>query len=50
MCDIRDEKSVEAAIAKTIEVFGGLDVLINNASAVQQAPVEEMTVKKFDLI
>ena len=33
-CDIRDEKSVEGAIAKTIEVFGGLDILVNNASAI----------------
>ena len=32
--DIRDEKSVEAAIAKTIDIFGGLDIVINNASAI----------------
>ena len=32
--DIRDEKSVQAAIEKTVEVFGGLDILINNASAI----------------
>jgi citronellol/citronellal dehydrogenase len=34
MCDIRDEASVAAAVAKTVEVFGGIDVLVNNASAV----------------
>jgi len=50
MCDIRDEQSVKDAVAKTVETFGGIDVLINNASAVQQASVEEMTMKKFDLI
>lgn len=33
-CDIRDEKSVEAAIQKTVDTFGGLDILINNASAI----------------
>ena len=49
-CDIRDEKSVEAAIAKTVETFGGLDILVNNASALQNTPVEDMEVKRFDLI
>ena len=33
-CDIRDEKSVQAAIEKTVATFGGLDILINNASAI----------------
>jgi citronellol/citronellal dehydrogenase len=32
--DIRDEKEVEAAMAKTVETFGGLDILVNNASAI----------------
>ena len=49
-CDIRDEKSVEAAIEKTVETFGGLDILINNASAIQPVGVEHMEVKRFDLI
>ena len=49
-CDIRDENSVEAAIAKTVEVFGGLDILVNNASALQNVGVEDMEVKRFDLI
>jgi citronellol/citronellal dehydrogenase len=49
-CDIRDEKSVEAAIKKTVEHFGGLDILVNNASAVQTTNVEDMDVKRFDLI
>ena len=48
--DIRDEKSVEAAIQNTVEVFGGLDILINNASAVQTSSVEDMDVKRYDLI
>ncbi len=49
-CDIRDETSVKAAIQKTVETFGGLDILINNASAIQPVSVEEMEVKRFDLI
>ena len=48
--DIRDEKSVKAAIEKTVEVFGGLDILVNNASAIQNASVEDMDVKRYDLI
>ena len=49
-CDIRDEKAVKAAIEETVNKFGGLDILINNASAIQIASVEEMDVKRFDLI
>jgi citronellol/citronellal dehydrogenase len=33
-CDIRDEASVKAAIQKTVDTFGGIDILINNASAI----------------
>lgn len=33
-CDIRDEKSVEEAIKKAVDHFGGLDILVNNASAI----------------
>ncbi len=32
--DIRDETSVEAAVAKTVETFGGIDISVNNASAI----------------
>lgn len=49
-CDIRDADSVKAAIEKTVETFGGLDILINNASAIMNTSVEEMPVKRFDLI
>ena len=41
---------MQAAIEKTVEVFGGLDILINNASAIQNAGVEDMEVKRYDLI
>ena len=49
-CDIRDEKNVQAAIDKCVETFGGLDVLVNNASAIQTVGVEEMAIKRYDLI
>ena len=49
-CDIRDAASVQAAIDKAVETFGGIDIVINNASAIQLSSVDEMTVKRFDLI
>ena len=49
-CDIRDADSVKAAIEKTVATFGGLDILINNASAINPTGVEDMEVKRFDLI
>src|SRR5882757_1758099 len=40
-CDIRDEEQVERAIGRTVETFGGLDICINNASAVRLTPILE---------
>lgn len=48
--DIRDADTVAEAVAKTVETFGGIDVLVNNASAVFQAPVSETPLKRFDLM
>jgi citronellol/citronellal dehydrogenase len=48
-CDIRDEKSVQAAIDETVKTFGGIDILINNASAIYNTPVEDTEMKRFDL-
>jgi citronellol/citronellal dehydrogenase len=48
--DIRDEQQVEAAVAKTIETFGGIDVLINNAGAIYLAGTVETPMKRFDLM
>lgn len=48
-CDIRDEKSVQEAVRQTVEKFGGIDILVNNASAIYQAQVETTESKKFDL-
>jgi len=49
-CDIRDEAAIEAAVAKAAERFGGLDILINNASAINLTPTEKTPAKRFDLM
>jgi citronellol/citronellal dehydrogenase len=49
-CDIRDEAQVEAAVAKTVEAFGGIDICINNASAIQLTGTLETEMKRYDLM
>jgi Dehydrogenases with different specificities (related to short-chain alcohol dehydrogenases) len=49
-CDIRFEDQVNSAVEKAVEVFGGIDVLINNASAIALIPVEQISSKQFDLM
>jgi citronellol/citronellal dehydrogenase len=48
--DIRDEGQVLAAVAKTVEAFGGIDVLVNNASAINLTGTLETPMKRFDLM
>ena len=48
--NIRDEAAVQAAIARTVATFGGLDIVVNNASAVARTPVAETDMKRFDLM
>lgn len=48
--DVRDEASVKDAIDKTAETFGGLDILVNNASAIQLTPLSQTDMKRFDLM
>lgn len=48
-CDIRFEDQVKNAIDKAVEALGGLDILINNASAIALVPITELSVKTFDL-
>ncbi|QDG78984.1 NAD(P)-dependent oxidoreductase [Labrenzia sp. PHM005] len=48
--DVRDDEAVKAAIDKTAEHFGGLDILVNNASAIQLTPLQQTDMKKFDLM
>ncbi len=48
--DVRDEEQVKAALARTAETFGGIDIVVNNASAVQVTPVVETDMKRYDLM
>jgi citronellol/citronellal dehydrogenase len=49
-CDIRFEDQIQAAIDKTIAQFGGIDIVINNASAISLTPTEQTEPKRFDLM
>jgi citronellol/citronellal dehydrogenase len=49
-CDIRFDDQVEAAVAKTVETFGGVDILINNASAIDLRGIDQLDMKRFDLM
>lgn len=48
--DIRKEEMVEAAIEKTVDTFGGIDILINNASAISLTPTLHTEMKRYDLM
>jgi citronellol/citronellal dehydrogenase len=48
--DVRDAGSVEAAVAQTVERFGGVDIVVNNASAINLAPIRDLEAKRFDLM
>jgi citronellol/citronellal dehydrogenase len=48
--DIRDEAMVEEAVAKTVETFGGIDILVNNASAISLTRTVDTPMKKYDLM
>ena len=49
-CDIRFEDQVQNVVDKTIEKFGGIDILVNNASAINLNPTEQMDPKRYDLM
>ncbi|WP_224336801.1 SDR family oxidoreductase [Haloprofundus halobius] len=48
--DVRDESNVEEAIERTVDEFGGLDIVVNNAGAIQFGGVDEIPAKRFDLL
>jgi citronellol/citronellal dehydrogenase len=48
--DVRDESMVKAALAQTMDRFGGIDIVINNASAIALTPVRDTDMKRFDLM
>jgi citronellol/citronellal dehydrogenase len=48
--DVRDGDAVAAAVAKTVDQFGGIDICVNNASAINLGSIEEVPLKRFDLM
>jgi citronellol/citronellal dehydrogenase len=48
--DVRDEANVKEALDKTAATFGGLDIVVNNASAISLSPVAQTDMKRFDLM
>ncbi len=48
--DVRDDEAVKSAIDRTAAHFGGLDILVNNASAIQLTPVSATDMRRFDLM
>jgi citronellol/citronellal dehydrogenase len=50
LCDIRDEAQVESAVSQTVEKFGGIDICVNNASAISLTGTLETEMKRYDLM
>ncbi len=50
VCDIREEAQVAEAVARTAEAFGGIDICVNNASAIALTGVRDTAMKRFDLM
>ena len=48
--DIRSEEMVSDAVSKAVSEFGGIDILINNASAISLTPIEDTSMKRYDLM
>ncbi|MFO1149140.1 MAG: NAD(P)-dependent oxidoreductase [Alsobacter sp.] len=48
--DVREEEQVKAALDRTVTTFGGLDIVVNNASAIQLTPTTQTDMKRFDLM
>ena len=50
VCDIRDDAQVEDAVAQTVARFGGIDICVNNASAISLTPIDATEMRRFDLM
>jgi citronellol/citronellal dehydrogenase len=48
--DVRDGESVESAVAQAVQQFGGIDICVNNASAINLGSITEVPLKRFDLM
>ncbi len=48
--DVRDEAQVEAAVARAFDELGGVDIVVNNASAINLSPMRDLEVKRYDLM
>lgn len=48
--DVRDDEVVASAVAQTVEKFGGIDIVVNNASALNLAPSDSISMKAYDLM
>jgi citronellol/citronellal dehydrogenase len=48
--DVRDDQSVKEALDTTAQTFGGIDIVVNNASAIQLTPVAQTDMRRFDLM
>ena len=49
-CDIRDEEQILLAVQQAIKIFGGIDILVNNASAISLSNTEQTDTKRLDLV
>jgi citronellol/citronellal dehydrogenase len=49
-CDIRDEDQVQRTVEQTVATFGGIDICVNNASAISLTPIEKTELKRLDLM
>ena len=48
--DIRDEKQLQSAVDQAVKTFGGIDIVVNNASAISLTGTLETSMKKYDLM
>jgi len=48
--DVRDESQIQAAVEAAVKTFGGIDILVNNASAISLTGTLETSMKKYDLM
>ncbi|HVF78644.1 MAG TPA: SDR family oxidoreductase [Solirubrobacteraceae bacterium] len=50
VCDVRDDAVVTDAVKRTVECFGGIDIVVNNASAIDVSPSTTIAMKRYDLM